>query len=57
MKEELILDQTEVFDYLDTLRLSGITNMWGAPPYIEHEFDCSKKESVHWFLEWMETFK
>ncbi len=47
----------EVFDYLDTLRESGVTNMFGAGPYIEAEFGVDKKEARRLLLEWMKQFK
>lgn len=57
MKEELTLDQTEVYEFLVTLRDSGVTNMWGASPYIEEYFECSEEESKYWLLEWIDSFK
>lgn len=47
----------EHLEFLDELRESGVTNMLGAPPYLEEEFteldyDQSKKVVIHW----METF-
>lgn len=50
MTEEL---KQEIFEYLDELRESGITNMFGATPYIEKEFGLSKKESRRTLSEWM----
>lgn len=46
----------EVFEYLDTLRESGVTNMWGAGVYLEHEFDFDREQASAWLLEWMDTF-
>ena len=46
-----------VFEFLDDLRESGITNMFGATPYIEQVFeDLSKKDSVNLLAKWIETF-
>jgi hypothetical protein len=50
-------DKIRVFDYLEALRESGITNMFGAAPYIERVFDVSRKEAVSLLIEWMETRK
>ena len=36
----------EVFDYLDDLRDEGITNMFGARPYIESTFGLDKTTSI-----------
>ncbi len=52
-------DQTrrdEVFEYLDALRESGITNMFGAAPYLMEEFGFDKREASQWLVEWMQTF-
>ena len=46
----------EVFAYLDTLRESGATDMFGATPYIQAEFGCSKVEARALLSEWMRTF-
>jgi hypothetical protein len=43
--------------YLDTLRESGATNMFGASVYLMHEFpDLTKVEARGILSEWMETF-
>jgi hypothetical protein len=47
----------EYFDYLDELRESGATNMFGAGPYLTREFRELDTKSSHEVLsEWMETF-
>jgi len=50
------LSQQEVNVFLDILRHSGVTNMWGAGQYIEDEFGVSKSEAKSYLLEWMRTF-
>lgn len=47
---------TEYFEYLDVLRESGVTNMFGARPYIEEEFGLSKAEAGKVLSAWMKTF-
>jgi len=43
--------------YLDDLRESGITNMFGARPYLIGAFPgLSSKESVNILTYWMQTF-
>jgi hypothetical protein len=43
--------------YLDTLRETGVTNMFGARPYLMDEFpDLTKRLAQAILLEWMETF-
>lgn len=49
--------QPEHKKYLDDLRESGETNMFGAGPYLRMEFDLDKKESREILSEWMNTFK
>jgi hypothetical protein len=43
--------------YLDKLRKSGITNMFGAAPYIQSKFLIDKKEAQSILSEWMNNFK
>ena len=50
-------DTTEdVFAYLDALRDSGATNMFGAGPYVESEFGMDRRESKKYVMAWMKTF-
>ena len=44
------------FNYLDQLRESGITNMFGASPYLQEAFDLDRYEAKDVLLEWMQTF-
>lgn len=46
----------EYLQYLDTLRDSGETNMFGARPYLERRFGLSKQEATAVLSHWMETF-
>ncbi len=50
------MDKTELFEYLDELRESGVTNMFGATPYIVARFGVDNKEGNQLLVEWMETF-
>jgi hypothetical protein len=50
------VDQSEVSDYLDMLRESGVTNMFGAGSYIEEEFGVSRQEARKFLQNWMENF-
>jgi len=47
-------DQVNIF--LDGLRESAITNMFGAGSYIEGHFGIDKNEAKDMLLEWMNTF-
>ena len=48
--------RTEVFEYLDALRASGETNMFGATPYLVEQFGFDRTEAQRWLVEWMTTF-
>lgn len=45
------------FEYLDSLRESGVTNMFGAPRYLQEVFGLTKQDSFNVFQRWMETFE
>ena len=47
----------EEFEYLNVLRESGVTNMFGASPYLQQAFDVSKSEAKAILKLWMESFK
>jgi len=40
--------------YLEGLRDSGITNMFGAVPYLEDTFDMSRSEAKAALFAWMD---
>lgn len=46
----------EYFRYLDTLRDSGVTNMFGAAPYLEEAFELDKRQAKKYLTAWMEYF-
>ena len=50
------MTKEEAFEYLDELRESGVTNMFGATPYLVEEFGISEKEARKLLAEWMRTF-
>lgn len=47
----------EILEYLDELRESGETNMFGAGPYLVREFGLSRQESHDGLAYWMKTFE
>lgn len=47
----------EYFSYLNELRESGVTNMYGAAPYLQKEFALSKHEARDILKQWMESFR
>lgn len=42
--------------YLNELRDSGVTNMFGAAPYLATEFGLDKKGAREVLNEWMNSF-
>jgi hypothetical protein len=47
----------EHFEYLDNLRESGRTNMFGAALYLTDEMDVPKLNARKFLAHWMETFQ
>lgn len=47
---------TDRFTYLDDLRESGVTNMYGAGTYLRQFMGCSLRESREVLGQWMATF-
>jgi hypothetical protein len=56
MSDNHEVTREEVYEYLNDLRESGETNMFGATPYLMQEFDMSKSEAKKWLKEWMLSF-
>ena len=48
--------EQEVLEFLNILRDSGATNMFGATPYIKDEFDLDSEESKRLLMLWMANF-
>ena len=42
--------------YLIDLRDSGVTNMWGATPYLEEAFGLSQADAGDVLCEWINSF-
>ena len=45
-----------VFEYLDGLRESGVTNMFGARPYVVRAFKLDEEMAGKYLSAWMGTF-
>ena len=45
----------EMFEYLERLRDSGVTNMWGARPYLMNEFGIDGAYAKEVLLKWMQS--
>ena len=52
--EEGVVKDMHVF--LDALRDSGVTNMFGAAPYLQNEFGLDKREARQVLANWMQSF-
>lgn len=50
------LNMAKAFAYLDKLRASGVTNMWGAAPYVRAALSLSVDDAKTAHLAWMETY-
>ena len=48
--------EKEVMSYLNDLRDSGVTNMFGAALYVEQEFEIEKREARRILQLWMNNF-
>tara|TARA_R110000822_G_scaffold13424_8_gene47813 strand:+ start:389 stop:589 length:201 start_codon:yes stop_codon:yes gene_type:complete len=48
--------EQEVLEFLNILRDSGATNMFGAVPYIKDEFNLDSKEAKSLLMLWMANF-
>ena len=46
----------EHLEFLDELRESGVTNMYGATPYLVDKFDIEEKIARQILTYWMLTF-
>lgn len=44
------------FKYLENLRISGVTNMYGAAPYLTAVFDIDKYEARTILSDWMNRY-
>ena len=42
--------------YLENLRRSGVTNMYGATPYLMEEFGLEKYEARKILADWMRNY-
>lgn len=42
--------------YLERLRRSGVTNMYGAAPYLMDEFGLRKNEAIKVLADWMRNY-
>lgn len=50
------VQERQVMEYLNVLRNSGETNMYGATPYITSEFGISSSEARTLLALWMKNY-
>ena len=53
IKEEWI----EYYVYLEELRQSGETNMFGSAPYLREAFGLGRRESIKIVANWMDNYE
>jgi len=46
-----------MFNFLEALRASGATNMFGAAPYLQDSFGLSKSEAKKVLIKWMKSYE
>ena len=56
MENKIDQEMQEYFDYLEELRQSGETNMFGATPYLMNEFGLDKREARDILSAWMKQY-
>jgi len=47
----------EYYVYLEELRQSGETNMFGASPYLESVFGLGRRKAIKVLSNWMENYE
>jgi hypothetical protein len=50
-------ESKQYFEYLEILRKSGVTNMFGAAPYLQQEFGLTRQDAREVLMAWMGSFK
>lgn len=47
----------EYYIYLEELRLSGETNMWGATPYLVHRYGLDEVRANEILFSWIDNYE
>ena len=50
-------EEIEMFQYLEELRQSGVTNMFGASPYLAGAFGLKDRQAGRILVKWMENYE
>ena len=56
MSKEIKEEWYEYYVYLEELRQSGVTNMFGATPYLREEFGVGRREAIEILGSWMDNY-
>lgn len=56
-REVIFMDDNVYWEFLEKLRESGATNMYGAVPNLIFEFGISYEKATEILLDWMENHK
>ena len=58
-EQDIIFDEisNEVFLYLEELRESGVTNMFGAHQYVMEDFEVDKNMAIKLVKAWMDSYE
>ena len=51
-----MISEEDVFEYLNNLRQSGVTNMFAAPQYLMKVFHMDRDTAMKHFVNWTRTF-
>lgn len=56
-KREINRKHNKYYDALEVIRKSGITNMWGAAPYLKEIFpELTRDEATDILLTWIDNY-
>ena len=50
------MTDNEYWIYLEGLRRSGVTNMYGASPYLQEEFGLDRRTAISILSDWMRNY-
>jgi hypothetical protein len=57
MNDRDLYEGNEYFKFLDDLRETGLTNMFGAGAFLEDEYpELNKQEAKAVLMDWMDSF-
>ena len=50
------MTDNEYWIYLELLRRSGVTNMYGAAPFLENDYGISHEKAIEILADWMRNY-